>query len=565
MLDLKNEISRITTENQDTATFSQGVPILTAFGCALLEKETDSGYTYTAVNLTSGKTAVISRLKNAMSTRSVETMVRRIQQSPVAGYSRYQADRGIKERITEKQTLEILNAVFRKVLLQNGYTVHENQILLAEHILGTIKNRSITLAESGVGTGKTDAYLVPAILAKRGRLCDDKNTSLYPSMQYAAMSSMPIVIATSSIALQKAIITDYIPELSRIMIENGIIKEPLTAAMRKGREHYICRRNLLAGLTFESNPRTRQILESLLLPNAAIDLAEVDAGPSGARLPPRTKKEIGVPGRCFDTCKHREDCPYLEFREKAQSYDVDIQVCNQNYLLADTLRRAKNGTGLIPNYQTLVIDEAHKFVTGAARTMYSSNISSQSATDILNEVGKINFKRAGYEKVSRRAAKKLSDVSFRLFANLTANAKCLSDEDDEKHFTVIIGNNAARDIENISRITEELILLLRDELVRVKAIELLSWVRKKYDADTNDVDLKHLLYVNPDEPITREEQEKRVQSQVIQLHRVICNIPKIKQMAELERRQRQQRRYSYNPERQAIANEKSAVNGSIWR
>ena len=101
------------------------------------------------------------------------------------------------------------------------------------------------LAEAEVGTGKTFAYLVAAILAKRGRLNDFWNKGFYPKMSYVDMAQMPIVIATSSIALQKAILKEYIPALSEILMDYGIIKTPITAVLRKGREHYVCDRNLV--------------------------------------------------------------------------------------------------------------------------------------------------------------------------------------------------------------------------------------------------------------------------------------------------------------------------------
>jgi ATP-dependent DNA helicase DinG len=378
-------------------------------------------------------------------------------------------------------------------------------------------------------------------------------------MAYADMPKMPVVIATSSIALQKAIITEYIPELSRILLENGVITTPLTAVIRKGREHYCCRHNLLAEIETSRDSAIRRKLERLTVPGAEIDLAEI------TDLDARTRKHISVPSRCHDNCKHRDGCLYLAFREKAQSYDIDIQVCNQNYLLADTLRRTESGTGLIPNYQALVIDEAHKLVTGAARTMYSSSIASQSAPDILKEVGRIDFKRAGYEKAARRAAKKLSDASGRLFTMLSEHVKTQTDEDGDEHNSVEIDNITARYIRNMSNIAEQLILLLRDESVRVKAAELLSWVRVKYKVDTDGIDVKHILYSNPDEAVTREEQEKRVQLQAVHLHRAICSIPKLKQLSEHEQELRLARRYTYNPEQYVLASEKSAVNDSVWR
>jgi Rad3-related DNA helicase len=562
MNNLQNEISRELPNWAATRTFADGEPILSAFECALLERETDSGFIYSAVNLRSGKSAVLSRRSTPMTASGVNAMVERMRKSRVAGASRIQADREIGQTLSYEQAVQILRVVFREILPKYGYNVREEQITLAEHILDTIVLRNVTLAEAGTGSGKTLAYIVPAVIAKRGRLNDERNMSLYPGMQYADMPKMPIVIATSSIALQKAIITEYIPELSRILLENGVTTTPLTAVIRKGREHYVCKHKLLSEAMFHSNASTRRTLERLLMPNAEIDLAEVDG------LDARIKKHISVPSRCFDTCKHREDCPYMKFRENAQSYDIDIQVCNHNYLLADTLRRANDGAGLIPNYQALIVDEAHKFIAGAARTMYGSQLPSQAATDILNTVGKIDFKRAGYEKLARRTAKNLSNESKRLFANLTDHAKPdTSDETeyDTEHATVGIDANAARSIRNIHVIAEHLILLLQDEMVRVKAIELFAWVRNKYKVETDSIDLKKLLYVNPDEVLTREEQEKRTQAQIIKLHRAICELPKIKQAATLERMQRQDRRYSYNPERQAIANEKCAVFDSIWR
>ena len=58
----------------------------------------------------------------------------------------------------------------------------------------------------------------------------------------------------------------------------------------------------------------------------------------------------------------------MDFREVAQSNKIDIQVCNHQYLLADTLIRSNSSSStkgdsppLIPNYQSVIIDEAHKF------------------------------------------------------------------------------------------------------------------------------------------------------------------------------------------------------------
>jgi ATP-dependent DNA helicase DinG len=99
-----------------------------------------------------------------------------------------------------------------------------------------------------------------------------------------------------------------------------------------------------------------------------IDLSEV------VELSPYTKRKICVPARCDYNCPHFSDCAYLNFRSIAQSNEIDVQVCNHQYLLADTLNRAEGRPPLIPNYQSIVIDEAHKFYQ-AAQSMYGVEFS----------------------------------------------------------------------------------------------------------------------------------------------------------------------------------------------
>jgi ATP-dependent DNA helicase DinG len=124
-------------------------------------------------------------------------------------------------------------------------------------------------------------------------------------MSYVDMARLPIVIATSSIALQKAIVTDYIPELSDILLEYGVINTPLTAVLRKGREHYVCKRRLQNYLSTETNKDRGEVLKRLLRKGSSIDLADTDG------LDAYIKRKIGVPKRCDKECPFREDCPYL--------------------------------------------------------------------------------------------------------------------------------------------------------------------------------------------------------------------------------------------------------------
>jgi len=528
MYKLKYEISRTPPDGSPMRIFETGNPILYAFGCVLLEYETEKKFIYTAVNLETGKRKILSNRMTPLSPSEVEKMVERILKSNVAGAGRYHADRAPRQQITFNKAKEILKHTFKNVLPQHGYSIRKEQIDLASHILSAIHGREVTLAEAKVGTGKTLAYLIPAIIVKRGRLNDFGNLGLYPNMPYANMRHMPIVIATSSIALQRALLTDYIPELSEILMEASIITTPLTAILRKGKEHYICEHNLRARILYEANADLRQTLEALLLPSAPFDIAEIDG------LTPNIKRKISVSGRCVHNCPHYDTCKYLKFKEQTQYPAIDIQICNHNYLLADTLHRAKERRTLIPNYQSLIIDEAHKFLQ-AARTMYGSKLTNTSAVQILEKIDRMVFKREGHQFLARRMAKKLFDENSKLFSVLAAIAHNNQTDNHSDRFTITMEGDAVRHLRNIRKIAEHLNMILRDEAFFVKASDFLVWIHDKYHADISSINIKGILLECSEDVFERDEQDEIMDKQINTLYREICKLPEIVNKAESER------------------------------
>ena len=122
---------------------------------------------------------------------------------------------------------DFIDIVFRNILPKYGYAVREEQIRLSKTMFEGLTRKRVTLSEAEVGTGKTMAYLVASLAA-----------SLYDERY--SMNGNPITISTSSIELQQAIVKKEIPELSRMLMENGMIHGPLVAVIRKGKEHFFC-------------------------------------------------------------------------------------------------------------------------------------------------------------------------------------------------------------------------------------------------------------------------------------------------------------------------------------
>ena len=435
---------------------SGGTPIFTAYGCALLEKQTAKSHMYSAVNLTSGRTETLCRKLHPLEKSAYIAMAQKIKALPIAGNGCLGIDQPPREKLPRRKMDEILTGIFKEVLPEYGYAVRENQIGLAEHILETISRRAISLAESEVGTGKTMAYLVAAVLAKRGRLNDFWLGGHYPQQSYAESAYMPVVIATSSIALQRAIVQDYIPELSHILMTHGVIRTPLTCVIRKGREHFLCERRLHTFFK-DADAGTQNILRPLIMPNTSCDLADAEG------LTPFMKRKICVSGKCVDGCRYAASCRYQSYMKQANDPKVDFLVCNHNYYLADVLHRTSGKRPLLPHYQLVIIDEAHKFLD-ASRQMYGVTLDESELPQLAASIHSFTEGKSLSGVNIHRLAKKLEEQGKRLFGRLRNNLPD-TENDEAERLPANLDADATRHLKSITGITTDLIAALGDSHV----------------------------------------------------------------------------------------------------
>ena len=130
--------------------------------------------------------------------------------------------------------IELIDSIFRVVLPKYGYAVREEQIRLAKQMFKGLTNDLVSINEAEVGTGKTLAFLVAALVASKTNRDG---------------ISKPITITTANIELQTALVEKEIPKLSQCLMDYNIINRPLTAVLRKGREHYFCKKRFKDFLT----------------------------------------------------------------------------------------------------------------------------------------------------------------------------------------------------------------------------------------------------------------------------------------------------------------------------
>ena len=261
----------------------------------------------------------------------------------------------------------MVEQIFREILPRRGMAVREEQIALCHEVLDTLYNKEISLCEAGVGIGKTLAYLVACILWQ---------------MHRPNQLKMPVVISTSSVALQDAILNEYLPDLSAVLLSEGIITAPITAVIRKGKERFVCDARLAERQAKAISKGSRQ-KGSLRMAENVLDLDHI---PGLSRY---DRCRICVPQSCPRDCFLRLDCRYQQYLRDSRK--PDIQICNHNYLLANASHRLEERPLLLRQYQALVVDEAHK-LPDAARQMYTETLSTQDMDDLCSLLQQAHFK-----------------------------------------------------------------------------------------------------------------------------------------------------------------------------
>ena len=281
----------------------------------------------------------------------------------------------------------MIDHIFKDLFPAQGMTERSEQIKLSHRMLDTMLDGGIALCDAGTGIGKTYAYLTAAAAASRFG---------------AGSSHRPIIISTSSIALQNAVQTEYLPLLSCTLLADGQIDKPLLSVIRKGKGHYVCDERLqrrLRQVNFQKkDPAAADALRSLK------DTLDMDKVP---HLSGYDRERVCVPQFC--DCDH-QDCRYRRFLKRCDDDRYVFQICNHNLLLADAIHRSQGRRSILPEHGIIIVDEAHK-LPEAAREMFGMTLT---AGDIQSMIRQLRAERY------LLAADVLADTAGPLLRKLTA-------------------------------------------------------------------------------------------------------------------------------------------------
>ena len=256
----------------------------------------------------------------------------------------------------------MIDHIFKDLLPAQGMAERSEQIKLSHRMLDTMLNGGIALCDAGTGIGKTYAYLVAAAAANRSD---------------TEALRKPVIISTSSIALQNAVQTEYLPLLSCILLADGQIDRPLLSVIRKGKGHYVCDERLqrrLRQVNFQKkDPAAADALRTL---KGTLDMDNVP------HLSGYDRERVCVPQFC--DCDH-QDCRYKRFLKRCDADRYVFQICNHNLLLADAIHRSQGKRPIFPEHSVIIVDEAHK-LPEAAREMFGMTLTASDIQSMINQL-----------------------------------------------------------------------------------------------------------------------------------------------------------------------------------
>jgi ATP-dependent DNA helicase DinG len=237
-----------------------------------------------------------------------------------------------------------------------GFSERPQQLEMALAIEAAIKDNKQLVAEAGTGTGKTFAYLVPALL-----------------------SGGKVIISTGTKTLQDQLFNRDLPNV------RDALKVPVTVAMLKGRSNYVCHYHLEAATQsgrFASREDAKYVhlIKNFVENSKTGDKAELVDVPENATI---WLNVISTRDNCLgQDCNFYKECFVMEARKKALA--ADVVVVNHHLFFADVMLRDEGVAELLPSANTVIFDEAHQ-LPEVAGLFFGEDISTSQLIELCRD------------------------------------------------------------------------------------------------------------------------------------------------------------------------------------
>jgi len=260
-----------------------------------------------------------------------------------------------------------------------GFSYRPQQEEMAQAVLDAMQHGEVLISEAGTGTGKTFAYLVPALI-----------------------SGQKVVISTGTKNLQDQLFHRDLPRIREALAV------PADVALLKGRANYLCIHRMEMTL-LEGRLSGRETVDQLMQVKRwsgrtrSGDVAELSEIPEDARIWPLV---TSTTENCLgQECESYSSCHLVEARRRAQ--EADLVVINHHLLCADFALKEEGFGELLPGADCFVVDEAHQ-LPEVAGSFFGSGVSGRQLLDLCRDIDTEYRREAGDIKTVTEASAALA-------------------------------------------------------------------------------------------------------------------------------------------------------------
>lgn len=258
---------------------------------------------------------------------------------------------------THSTSTEVLSSTGPLAQIIPGFNERAPQLELTAAVEQAFAERHTLIAEAGTGTGKTFAYLVPALL-----------------------SGKKVIVSTGTKNLQDQLFQNDLPVLSKAL------KLSINVTLLKGRANYLCLQRLetaLADGRFVNRQTVSDIqhIRAWSSQTRTGDISEFTQLPENAESWPLVTSTVD---NCLgQDCPHWSDCYLVKARRRAQ--EADIVIVNHHLFFADMALREGGFAELLPLADAIILDEAHQLPEIASQ-FFGENVSSRQLIELARDV-----------------------------------------------------------------------------------------------------------------------------------------------------------------------------------
>ncbi len=252
-----------------------------------------------------------------------------------------------KSKSSNLNTERVLGPEGRIAARLDKYEFRQQQLQMAHAVERAIAKKEHLVVEAGTGTGKSFAYLVPAILAVLDKESDSK-------AKQEKKRKKRVIISTHTISLQEQLISKDIPFL------NAILPVEFSAVLVKGRSNYVSLRRIKGAIekTVTLFPEQEQLQQLQEISAWSKKTGDGSVSDLGFRPLPAVWDEVrSEHGNCLGKkCPTYDDCLYYKARRRV--WNADLLVVNHALFFSDLALR-REGASILPEYDAVIFDEAH--------------------------------------------------------------------------------------------------------------------------------------------------------------------------------------------------------------